>query len=79
MCLWAEISIGPLMVNSAVIEKNKIISVKMVFRTGKGGANSDLRLLSRLLFAMEVGALAATTAAAGTATAVDTNNKQQSN
>ena len=59
LCLWAKISTGPLMVNSAVIEKIKLLAFNLVNSKGKGGANSHLRSLSQLLFAMEERALAA--------------------
>jgi hypothetical protein len=31
LCLWAEISAGLSMVHSNVIEKNKLLTVKMIF------------------------------------------------
>jgi hypothetical protein len=59
LCLWAEISTGPSMVNSNVIEKIKLLAFNLVNSKGKGGANSHLRSLSQLLFAMEERALKA--------------------
>ena len=37
LCLWAEISAGPWMVHSNVIEKIKVLAVKMIYWKGKGG------------------------------------------
>jgi len=36
LCLWAEISTGPWLVHSNVIEKIKILVAKMAFRKGEG-------------------------------------------
>ena len=42
LCLWAEISAGPWMVHSNVIEKIKLLAVKMVFWKGKRGKFSPV-------------------------------------
>ena len=60
LCLWAEISTGPSMVNSDVIEnKIKLLAFKLVNKKGKGGVNSHLRSRCQLLFVFEERALAA--------------------
>ena len=59
LCLWAKISAGPWMVHSNVIEKIKIISCQNDILKRETRANSHLRSLSQLLFAMEERALAA--------------------